>query len=280
MATKQIPNRCIWCLKEPPIVEFTSESHVLPECVGNERQQVLPPGIVCDTCNHDFGGKVERALIDDPIFATVVGILQLRDTNREFVYEHSPAGVHRDVHINANVSGNKVTVTTQYKIQGQPSKPYEDRPIKPKSKVYNSRSLAFLSRAVHKIAFESLAHNLFIKSGLKFEHIDLKNIDIFDHSFDVIRDWGRYGQPQNSVREVLRLQKFDEAKTREELFEFGGELRYFQQWFCYSLNLYGDWYIMSLTSPSNKVEGDLRNWVGRKKFVHPVWMVGDKIHMA
>lgn len=277
MATKQIPNRCIWCLKELSEVEFTSESHVFPECVGNERQQVLPSGIVCDDCNHKFGRKVEPALIDDPVFETIVGILQLRDKNGEFVYEHSPTGVHRDVHIDTNVSGNKVTVSTQYKIQGQPSKPYEERSISPKSKDYDKRSLALLSRAVHKIAFESLAHSLFVGTGLQYEKNEFKDIDIFDCRFNVIRDWVRYGNPQYSVRPILRLQKFDKVKINVKSVPWKIGLYGFNQWLRCELNLYNDWYAMNLTSSSDKAEDDLKNWVKRTKFDHTVLMFGDKI---
>ena len=277
MPIKQIPNRCIWCLREPPSATFNSESHVLPECVGNKRQQVLLPGIVCDDCNSCFGGKVEGALIDDPIFGAIVGVLQLRDKKSEFVYEHSPSGVHRIANMEAEVSPNRVNIVIKYEITGQPDKPNDVRVIE-KSKDYDSRALALLSRAVHKLAFESLAHSLFVKSGLKFEHIDLKNIDIFDSRFNSVRKWVRYGKPQRCVRSVLRLQKFDEIKTQEELFQWGGELRYFQQWFRYELNLFGDWYIMSLTSPAYKVDGDLRSWAARTKFTQSVWMVGNKLY--
>lgn len=276
MAMKPIPNKCIWCLGEQSSERFNSKSHVLPECVGNKRQQVLPAGIVCDQCNNFFGRRVEVALINDPIFEARVGILQLRDKKGEFAYNHSPLGVHRVANMEAEISSNKVTLITKYEIKGQPNKPHEIRNIS-KSKDYSKRDLALLSRAVHKIAFESLAHSLFVKSGLKFEHIDLKNIDIFDRSFEAIRRWARYGEPQGSVRAVLRLQKFDEIKTQEELFQWGGELRYFQQWFCYGLNLFGDWYIMSLTSAADEADGDLRTWAARAKCAQPVWMVGDKL---
>ena len=238
MAIKQIPYRCIWCLEERLNAEFTSESHVLPECVGNKRQQVLPPGIVCDKCNHDFGGKVERALINDPIFATMVGVLQLRDKNGEFDYEHSPTGVHRDVHIDTNVSGNKVTTSTQYQIQGQPSKSYEERSISSKSKNYNKRSLALLSRAVHKIAFESVAHSLFVGTGLQKEKNEFKNIDIYDHSFDVIRDWARYGNPQQSVRPILRLLDINKVEVNVKQVPWKMGLYGFNKWLRCELNLY------------------------------------------
>jgi len=280
MEPKPIPNRCIWCLEEPPSATFKSESHVLPECVGNEQQQVLPPGIVCDHCNESFSRKVEPTLIDDPIFSTRVGILQLRDKNGVFVYEPSPSGVHRKVHLDARISGNKITVdTTQYEIKGQPSNPYESRSIPPKSKDYNKRSLALLSRAVHKIAFESLAHSLFVGTGKKFEYKALKDIDMFSQSLKIIRDWTRYGQPQNSVRTVLRFQKFEGTKKQKELTLWEFSLHGFKHWLRVEINLFGDLYIISLTSPADKVEGDLRDWAEQTKFEQPVCIIGDKLQL-
>jgi hypothetical protein len=137
--------------------------------------------------------------------------------------------------------------------------------------------LAFLSRAVHKIAFESVAHSLFVGSGLQYKKKELEDIDIFDHSFSVIRDWVRYGKPQNSVRPALRIQKFNEVKTQKQLFNWGGETLYFQEGICYALNLFNDWYILSLTSSPDKVESDLKIWGKKIKPSNSVWMVGDKL---
>jgi hypothetical protein len=137
--------------------------------------------------------------------------------------------------------------------------------------------LALLSRAVHKIAFEAVAHSLFVGTGSQTKDKRFENIKIFDSSFKVIRDWVRYGEPQHSVRPVLRIQNFNEVKKQEDLFQWAGELRYFQHWFCFSLNLFCDLHIMSLTSLSDKVEDDLKTWVKTKKVNNPVWMLGDKL---
>jgi hypothetical protein len=276
MTPKPIPNRCIWCLKEPPSATFKSESHVLPECVGNIRQQILPRGVVCDSCNHYFGNKLEPKLIDEPIFSTLVGILELRDIDSQFTYTHSPSGIHRTAHMSAEVSANRITLTTQYEIKGQPDKPKEVRTIS-KSKDYNKRDLAFLSRAVHKIVFETVAHNLFVGTGLQGVRNEFEAIDIFGSSFNVIRDWVRYGKPQNSVRPALCIQKFDEVERREQLFNWGGQRRYFPQWICYELNLFNEWYILSLTSSPDEVEGDLKIWGKKIKTTNPIWMLGDKL---
>ena len=221
---------------------------------------------------------MEPELIDEPIFSTLTGILELRDVDSNFTYEHSPSGIHRTAHMAAEVSANRITLNTQYEIKGQPDKPNEVRTIS-KSKDYNKRALAFLSRAVHKIAFESVAHSLFVGTDSQNKKKGLEDIDIFDRSFNVIRDWVRYGEPQHSVRPALRIQKFDEVKTKEELFQWGGELWHFPQGVCYALNLFNEWYILSITSSPDKVESDLKSWVKTTKFSNPVWMVGDKLQL-
>lgn len=279
MVAKSVPYRCIWCLVEPPGATFDSKSHVLPECVGNIAQQVLAKGIVCDKCNQFFGKRLEPALIDEPIFSTLVAVLGLRDIGSQFTSQHSPSGVHRACHIAAEVSATRIVLTTQYEIQGQPNKPNEVRTIS-KCKDYGRTDLAFLSRAIHKIAFETLAHNRFVGTGIRWHRSELGDIDVFDRRFNVIRTWVRRGEPQGSVRPALRIQRLEEAKTKEQLSRWGGEAHYFRQGILYALNLFNDWYIVSLTSPPDRVENDLRSWRKTQRFRNTVWMVGDSLQPA
>lgn len=276
MAVKTVPNKCIWCLQDQTSTTFNSESHVLPKCIGNIAQQVLPPGIVCDGCNQFFGHDLEPSLINEPIINTLAGILQLRDKDARFAYEHSPSGTHRKVHMNIQVTPNRITLTTHYEIKDQPNKPNETRTII-KSKDYDQRALAFLSRAVHKIAFETLAHNLYVGTGLKLQNKKLRDIDIFDPKFDVIRDWVRDGKPQNIVRPTIRNQRFSEVKTPKQLSEWGGWNYYFKQGIYCALNLFNDWYFVNLTSSPDKVKNDLLRRIPKHWFLNPVWMVGDKL---
>jgi hypothetical protein len=276
MAVKPVPYQCIWCLKYPSSATFfNSESHVLPECIGNIDKQVLPKGIVCDKCNNYFSGELEDRLIEEPILNTLVAILRLRDPDSQFAYERSPSGVHRHAHMAAEVSAAGTTITTHYEIEGQPNKPSEVRTIT-KSKNYGRRGLAFLSRAVHKIAFETVAHNLFVGTGVKQPSKEIGGIDIFDPSFNVTRDWVLWGKPQHPVRPALRIQRFDEVERQEQLWEWGGRMWPSRDCICYELNLFHDWYIVSLTSPANMVKGDLMSWLKKRKPNHQVWMLGDK----
>jgi len=277
-ALKPTSYQCIWCLKDPSSVTFRSRSHVLPQCIGNIDKQVLPKGVVCDECNNYFAGELEDRLIKEPILSTLAAILGLRDKDSQFAYEHSRSGVHRTAHITAKVSANRITVTTQYEIEGQPNKPSEVKTV-PRSKRYGRTGLAFLSRAVHKIAFESVAHNLLVGTGLKPQSKEIGDIDLFDPRFKVIRDWVRYGEPQHSVRPALRILKLDEVKRQEQLWQWGGQLRVSQHCAYYELNLFHDWYVMSLTSPASEVKGDLLNWLEKRKPNHQVLMLGDKLQL-
>ncbi len=70
----------------------------------------------------------------------------------------------------------------------------------------------------------------------------------------------------------MRLQRFDRVKPEWEfrLWRFGDSL-------AIELNLFGDWYAVSLTSLPDSAGNDLRRWVGSEKPDYPVWSVGEKL---
>jgi len=257
-----IPNRCIWCHKAPPDCKFDI-SHVLPECVGNENQQVLPAGIVCNRCNNYFGTKVEGALLRDPLFHIAAVLLRLRDPDdmnefRDCIFdrEHkSERPVERNLRVSTQIASRTLTVDVDYAIKGQIRKSYQQR------------ECALLSRAVHKIAFEALAWLLFVKGTEE-------SIDIFDSRFDHVREWSRRGQPNESVRPIFRLQRFESIKSEWEnrFCKFGDSLGM-------ELNLFGDWYLVSLTSPTDTAGDDLKKWLGPKK-PDNIWCVGKTLSLV
>lgn len=57
--------RCIFCKQD----SSTSQSveHIVPESLGNVAH-TLPVGVVCDGCNQYFARKVERLLLESPMF--------------------------------------------------------------------------------------------------------------------------------------------------------------------------------------------------------------------
>ena len=59
---------CIFCLRVVP--GNRSEEHIIPESGGNTAW-VLPPGVVCDDCNHYFGEEVDKPFLESPGVSTM-----------------------------------------------------------------------------------------------------------------------------------------------------------------------------------------------------------------
>lgn len=57
--------RCIFCKHDSST--SVSVEHIVPESLGNI-DHVLPVGVVCDGCNQYFARKVERPLLESPMF--------------------------------------------------------------------------------------------------------------------------------------------------------------------------------------------------------------------
>jgi len=251
-----VPNCCIWCRKRSPDVEF-DESHVLPECVGN-RQQVLASGIVCKPCNQYFGAKIEPVLLADPAFHAIAVFLQLVDPDdmnvfrdRMFDATHPAIGkVNRNLGLNADIKEQTVGINVSYTVSGRLEKTYEPR------------DLALLSRAVHKIAFESFVWQIFVK-GMD------NSPNVFSDCFNPVRDWTRWGQPHGSVRPVLRRPN-PAISTNWNV-----QAWRFDQHFGVQLNFFADWYAVSLTSPKETVMPDLQHWVGEK--ADDMWVIAEKM---
>ena len=231
-----IPHRCIWCLRQGQDVPFDL-SHVVPECAGND-SQVLPEGLVCRGCNNYFGTKVEPVLLADPIFHLNAVVLRMVDPGdmhvfRDKVFDdnHPPVEpIVRNIAINAELGlrSGEMIVEVDYQLRGRLVCKYD------------RRKLAFLSRAIHKIAFESLAWTIFVK-GLE------NPPDLFDQYFEPTRAWARHGQPQNAVRPVLRRNSGKPSP------DWGSELLSRDQDIVVSLRLLGDWFVVNVTSKPNEV---------------------------
>lgn len=257
----QILNKCIWCLRTIPQVKFTSDSHVLPKCVGNLDKQVLPKGIVCDKCNNFFSHSVEPALIADPTFHVLAVILKIRHPDkgsffrcRIFDDEHKSAtGEHQEIHIENSVSSKKLRMMIDYRTQGEIIR------------TYDLAELALLSRAIYKIAFESYVwHKVVNKDSLPF--------DILDENFKNVRNWVRYGEPQKYVRPVLRLRQFSSAKGEWVTYIWG-----FQNSIMVEVDLFGDWYATDLVSQNERALDTLREWAKKNRPSYPTWVLKEDL---
>jgi hypothetical protein len=60
--------KCIFC-KEPSD-NSKSVEHIIPESLGNI-EHVLPPGVVCDSCNNYFATKIEKDVLEKAYFKNI-----------------------------------------------------------------------------------------------------------------------------------------------------------------------------------------------------------------
>jgi hypothetical protein len=251
-----LPNRCIWCLRTNVPFDL---SHCLPECVGNSNQHILPPGIVCKKCNSYFGSKVEPKLLSDPPFhiaAVALGLVDPDDMQRfrERLFDstHPPDGaVNHDIHLKVHIDipTGRFQTDIDYTVKGRITL------------VYSVEDRRWLSRAIHKIAFESLAWSLYVKGNDQF-------VNLFGSQFDGVRRWSRQGQPIGKVRAVLRRFPEDLSPTwSHQIMTFPGDH------FIVQLNLFGDWYVVSLTAKHDEALTNLKACVGQ--LPADAWVIGD-----
>lgn len=79
MAHPQLPtvNRqsgCLFCLQPRP---STRPEHIIPEGLGNT-EKVLPPGVVCDHCNHGVLATLDAHLLNSPAVLWVRTVFGIR----------------------------------------------------------------------------------------------------------------------------------------------------------------------------------------------------------
>jgi len=75
--------RCIFCKSKSE--ESRTIEHIIPESMGN-LEHVLPAGVICDGCNHYFGRKVERPLLETSLFRHLRAGMQVQNKRGRIPY--------------------------------------------------------------------------------------------------------------------------------------------------------------------------------------------------
>jgi len=188
------------------------------------------------------------------VIAVVLSLVDPDDMNvfRDTLFDatHQPVKPpQRNLKLSAHIIANKISLDVSYKIQGEISRKY------------TSRQLKFLSRAVHKIAFESLAWEIYVK-GIK------NSPDLFSSEFEPARLWARKGHPHSFARPVLRrMGKEISTEWETRFWKFKNDIGA-------EISLFGDWYGVSLTSPHSETLSYLRRRVGSQ--TEGVWYITDE----
>lgn len=177
--------RCLFCKQASS--DSHSREHVIPESLGN-KSMVLPPGVVCDSCNNYFARKVERPVLESQ---------ELRYLRFEQSVENKRGRLPSAA---ATLAGMTVRVERDRKsgLAGVLRSP--DPHLLPKLLLgrqrnhlnFRNESLRMLdgrswSRFLAKVALESMAHRL-------RDHPDGLAYLVGERQLDPIREYARFDQ--------------------------------------------------------------------------------------
>src|SRR5690606_34628734 len=74
VAEKTSGKECLLCRRS--VGTFRSRSHAFPEAIY-PNGPCLPPGVICDPCNHYVGTKLEPVLLGYPLIALPLQVAEL-----------------------------------------------------------------------------------------------------------------------------------------------------------------------------------------------------------
>jgi len=178
--------QCIFCKSESS--RSKSIEHIIPESLGN-KEHILPPGIVCDKCNHYFSIKIEKKLLELPYFQSRRFWQEIESKKGRYAPAKGmllhpnggPIELYRtkDEELQVIINNEKVKNTILSLNRGSFIFPCYDLPEK------NDK---IISRFLGKIGIELISsHALDIKDGL--------TEIIHKTELDFLRNYVRYGKP-------------------------------------------------------------------------------------
>ncbi|MCP4679606.1 MAG: HNH endonuclease [Deltaproteobacteria bacterium] len=103
--------RCIFC-KEYSLGSVSVE-HIVPESLGNQ-SNVLPRGIVCDSCNNYFASKVEQPVLESPRFRFKRGMQAIANKRGRFPHVPglAPPNVRVEMHREKRTGNPHIVINT------------------------------------------------------------------------------------------------------------------------------------------------------------------------
>jgi hypothetical protein len=202
--------RCVFCKTNSS--RSKSREHIIPESLGNI-SHILPPGVVCDSCNNYFSREVEKPFLD----SDAVRLLRLEQSIPSKKGKiPSVNGVIEPIHANATLTrfrtGGEWTGVLDVPYQAIPSllALKEGKLLFPASAPPPSDRI--VSRFLAKVAIEVVASRLLAAFG-DAEHL------VDEQQLDLIRDHARRGMHPDwpfHVREIYnRNKKWTESDGRE-----------------------------------------------------------------
>lgn len=181
--------RCLFCKKDS--TKTKGVEHLIPESIGSKRL-ILPKGLVCDKCNNYFSTKVEKPVLSHQSFRNIRAWYQVPNKKGKLPsVKGSIAGTDIDISMRRAKNGGieikaekakDQTIVDKYiqrLVLGMEFPPFLfPIEINPPPKA--------MSRFLAMMGLEALA--------LRFSYMNLQDQIIDEPSYDLIRNYARYGK--------------------------------------------------------------------------------------
>lgn len=191
---------CLFCKQDSS--GSRSVEHIIPESLGN-KDHVLRPGIVCDSCNNYFAIKVEKPLLEQPYFQSVRARNEIHNKKGRSVPEKGmiwhPKGGPVDIYrmpdgLAVDFPNTELVKLVQGQESGKLVIPIYSEPVE------NNLTL---SRFLCKVALEALVHKFIDIEGWESE-------TIYKTELDSLRRFARYGDQK------IRLWQYHQKRIYNE----------------------------------------------------------------
>jgi hypothetical protein len=166
MASSLHERGCLFCLRHDG--GFSAREHIFGEALGN-REYVLPPGIVCDRCNHGPLSAADNALAD-------FGAITMRRTHFRIPGKRGtvPVARWRNATLSHPAPGHLVVVETSPGAAHTATGPNTFRLQFQSASPLRPKKIAKIARAIWK-------------TTLEFVHVDEGPDEAFDPKYDEVR---------------------------------------------------------------------------------------------
>ncbi|WP_421316993.1 HNH endonuclease [Aeromonas veronii] len=181
--------RCLFCKESSH--DTKGVEHLIPESFGSKKL-VLPKGLVCDKCNNYFARKVERPVMSHPSMRNVRGWYQVPNKKGKMP---SVLGYIAGTEIQINMKLDK-NEKLQIRAEKASEQAIVDGYLKDMQTTGEFPPFIFpvdidppqqeMSRFLAMLALEALA--------LRFSYAGDQDLIIDEPSFDLIRNYARYGK--------------------------------------------------------------------------------------
>lgn len=260
--------RCIFCKRDSS--NSRSKEHIIPESLGND-EHVLPPKVVCDTCNNYFARKIEGPLLNTEYFRQLRSRQRVKNKRGRIPSIRATfPGLAMTTNVWIDAASIQFSADTEAELQNLEMGVLNGTTKRLLVPIASKLDRHLMSRFLGKIALEVLAQ--------KFMHFpDWESAVIDKPEIDALRDYVRRGSEPHEWPYYDRTLHFEDQPHHEEeqayqvLHEY--TLLYTKENLLFLiLSLFGHEFAISFTTPSVL---EYENWLSKNNGKSPLYPNGE-----